>query len=91
MVGTAAKADICELVEEVRAGILIRRRKKLTGVLKGVSGNKRFLVSFQDGCKNNMSSNQLTIMIVEKIPEDKESEVSPIPEIPEEQAELEKG
>ena len=52
---------------------------------------KRLLVRFQDGCKNNLSSDQLTIMIVEKIPEEKEPKVSVIPKIPEEQVELEKG
>ena len=46
---------------------------------------------FQDGCKNNLSSNQLTMVIVEKIPEEKEPEVFLIPEIPEEQVELKKG
>ena len=43
---------------------------------------------FQNGCKNNMSSNQLTVLIVEKIPEEKETEVSEISEIPEEKVEL---
>ena len=66
-------------------------RKYLTGVVRGVSGKKRFLVRFQDGCKNNLSSDQLTIVIVDKIPEEKEPEVSKITEIPEEQVELEKG
>ena len=46
---------------------------------------------FQDGCENNLSSNQLAIVIVEKIPEEKEREVFVIPEIPEEQVELENG
>ena len=52
------------------------------------------------GCKNYLSSNQLAIVIAEKIPEDKETEVFAITEIPEvfaiteipeEQAELENG
>ena len=46
---------------------------------------------FQNGCENNLSSNQITVVIVEKIPEEKEPEVSEIAEIPEEQVELEKG
>ena len=46
---------------------------------------------FQNGYEKNLSSNQLTIMIVEKIPEEKELEVYEIAEIPEEQVELEKG
>ena len=75
MVGAVVRSKIGELEEEVRVGILRRMRKEMTGVVKGVSGNKRFLVSFQDGCKKNISSNQLTIVIVENIPEEKESEV----------------
>ena len=46
---------------------------------------------FQDGCKENLSSNQLTVVIVEKILEEKEPEVFAIAEITEEQVELEKG
>ena len=45
---------------------------------------------FQDGCEKNLSSNQLTIVIVEKIPEEKEPEVFVIFEIPEDKFELEK-
>ena len=66
-------------------------RKELTGVVQGFSGKKRFLVRFQDGCKNNMSSNQLTIVIVENIPEEKEPYGCIITDIPEEQVKLEKG
>ena len=46
---------------------------------------------FKNGCKNNMSLNQLTVVIVEKIPEEKEPQVYEITEIPEEKVELEKG
>ena len=46
---------------------------------------------FHNGCENNLSSNQLTVVISEKIPEEKEPEVSEIAEIPEEQVKLEKG
>ena len=66
-------------------------RKELTGVVQGVSRRRRFLVRFHNGCKNNISSNQLTVVIVEKIPVEEEPEVSTIPEIPEEKVELEKG
>ena len=41
--------------------------------------------------QNNLSSNQLTAVIVDKIPVEEEPEVSTIPEIPEDQAESEKG
>ena len=91
MVGTVVKSKIGELGEEVRAGCSRRMRKELTGVVQGISGKKRFLARFQDGCENNMFSNQLTIVIVEKIPEEKEPEVFKNPEIPEEQVKMEKG
>ena len=57
-------------------------------MVQGVSGKKRFLVRFQDVWKKNMCSNQITILIVEKVSEEKEPEVFEIPEIPEEQVEL---
>ena len=60
-------------------------------MVQGVSGKKRLLVRFQDGCKNNMYLNQPTVVIVENILEEKEPEVSEIDEITEEQVELEKG
>ena len=68
-----------------------RIRKEFTVVVQGVLGRSRFFLRFQNGFKNNMSSNQLTVVIVEKIPEEKDPEVSEIDEIPEEQVELEKG
>ena len=67
MVGMVVKANISQLEEEVRAGSSRRMRKDLTGVVQGVSGRKRFLVSFQNGCKKNLSSNQLTGVIADKI------------------------
>ena len=66
-------------------------RKELTGVVQGISGKKRLLVRFQDGCKKNLYLNQLTIVIAEKIPEEKEPQVFTNPEIPEEQVTLEQG
>ena len=45
----------------------------------------------QDGCENNLSPNQITIVIVENMPEEKEPGVFAIPEIPEDKFELEKG
>ena len=46
---------------------------------------------FQNGCENNLSSNQLTVVIVDKIPVEEEPSVSTIPEIPEDQVEKQKG
>ena len=91
VVGTVVKANIGELEEEVRAGCPRSSRKELTGMVQGISGKKRFLVRFQYGCKNNLSLNQLTILIVEKIPEEKEPGIFTNPEIPEEKVALEQG
>ena len=88
MVGAVVKAKLGELEEEVRAGSSRRMRKYLTGVVQGVLCNKRFLMRFQDRCKNNFSSNQLTIVILEKTLEEKEPEVSEIAEISEGKVEL---
>ena len=60
-------------------------------MVKGFLGEKRFLVRFQYWCQYNIYLNQLTIVIVEKIPLEKKPEVFAIPEIPEEQVKLEKG
>ena len=57
VVGTVVKAKSGELEEEVRAVSSRRTRKEFTGVVQGVSGRRRFLVSFQSGCENNLSSN----------------------------------
>ena len=60
-------------------------------MVQGVSYRRILLVKFQDRRKNILSSNQVTVMIVEKIPEDKGPEVSEIAEITEEKVNLEKG
>ena len=49
------------------------------------------MVRFQNECENNLSSNQLTVVIVDKIPVEEEPEVSTIPEILEYQVEKQKG
>ena len=84
MMGTVVKSNIGELEEEVREGSSISMRKELTGVLQGVSVKRRFLVRFKNGCEKNLSLNQLTVVIVENIPDEKEPEVSKISEILEE-------
>ena len=66
-------------------------RKELTGLVQIVLGSRRFLVRFQNGCGNNLLLNHLTIVIVERIPGEKEPEVFVIPEIPDEKVKLEKG
>ena len=67
VIGTGVKAKIYKLEEEVRAGSSIRMRKELTGVVQGVSGRRKVLVRFQNGCENNLSLNQITVVIVENI------------------------
>ena len=89
--GTVVKSNIGELEEKVRAGNSIRMRKELTGVVQGVSGRRRFLVRFQNECKNNLSSNLLTVVILDKIPVEEETLVSTIIEILEDQVEKDKG
>ena len=91
MVGMAVKSKICELEEDVKEGSSRSTRNELTGVLLVISGKKRFLVRFQDGCKNNLSLNQLTIFILDNIPEEKEPEAPASTEIPDELVELDKG
>ena len=84
MAGTVVKAKIGELEEEVRAGSSRRTRKDFTGVVQGVLGRRKFLARFKNWCKNIFSLNKLNVVIVEKIPEEKEPEVYEIAEIPEE-------
>ena len=49
MVGKAVKANICELVEEVRAGSSLSMIKELTSLVQSVSWSKSFLVRFHYG------------------------------------------
>ena len=91
MVGMVVKANISQLEEEVRAGSSRRMRKDLTGVVQGVSGRRRFLVRFHNGCENNLSSNQLTVVTAHEILVEEAPKVSTIPEIPEDIVESHKG
>ena len=79
MVGTVVKAKIGELEEEVRVGSSRRMRKELTGVVQGVSSKRRFLVRFQNGCKKNLSLNQLTVVTEHEILVEEAPLVSTIP------------
>ena len=83
MMGTVVKAKIGELEEEVRVGSARRMRKELTGMVQAISGKRRLLVSFHDGCKKNLSSNQLTVVAAHEILVEEAPLVSTIPEIPE--------
>ena len=55
VVGKVVKSNIHKLEEEVRAVNLRRKRNELTDVVQGVSRKRRFLVRFQNRCKNNLS------------------------------------
>ena len=60
-------------------------------MVQGVSGKRRFLVRFQDGCEKDVTSNKLTILTVENIPMNKEAEVVKISVMPNETIDLDKG
>ena len=85
MVGMVVKANIDELKEEVRELFSIRKRKELTGAVKRISGKKSLLVRFQDEYENDLTLNQLTIVIAEKIPMEEDPKIPTIPKIPQEQ------
>ena len=91
MVGTVVKAKIGDYKEEVRACSPRRTTKELTGVVQGVSGRRILLVRFKNECKNNLSLNQLTVVIADKILVEEEPEVSTIPEIPEDNIKKRRG
>ena len=91
VVVTVVKAKIGEFGEEVRAGSSRSMRKELTGVVQGVSGRRKFLVRSQNGCKKNLSLNQLTITTAHNILVEEAPEVSTIPEIPEDNVLKQKG
>ena len=67
MVGTVVKAKIGELEEEVRVGSSRRMSTGFTGVVQCVSGRRRILAMFQNGCENNLSSNQLNVVTAHEI------------------------
>ena len=81
--GTVVKAKIRELEEEVRVCSSRRMRKDLTVVVQAILGKRRFLVRFHDGCKNNLSSNQLNVVAAHEILVEEAPLVSTIPEIQE--------
>jgi len=91
VVGTAVKAKIGELEEEVRVGSSRRMRMELTGVVIAISGKRKFLVRFHDGCEKNLSSNQLTVVTPHEILVEEAPLVSTIPVIPEDKNEGHKG
>ena len=84
------KPKIGEFEDGVREGFYRRPKKELTGVVQGVSGKRMLLVRFQDRCDNDLTSNQLTTVSVERRPMTEEDEVPTISKIPDEAIDLEK-
>ena len=64
---------------------------ELTGVVKAISGKRKFLVRFHNGCEKNLSSNQITVVTAHEILVEEAPEVSMISEIPEDNFEKHKG
>ena len=91
VVGTIVNAKIGDLEEELRVGGSRRMRKELNGVVQGVSGRRRFLVRFQNGCEKNLSSNQLTVVTAQEILVEEAPKVSTITEIPEDNVQNHQG
>ena len=89
--GAVMKANLVELADEFREEVSRSLRKELTGVVQGVSGKRRFLVKFQDGCEKGLTSNILAAVVVGRIPVTKEAELPTIYDIPYKIVDLEKG
>ena len=66
-------------------------RKEFTGVVQAISGKRKLLVRFHDGCEKNLSSYQLTVVTPHEILVEEAPLVSTIPEIPEDIVESHKG
>ena len=86
MVETVVKANVGELEEEIREKVSRRLRKEMIGVVQEVVGKRRYLVRFQYGLENEISLNQLTIVVTRiEVEEDiNVRDVDMIPEVPEE-------
>ena len=89
--GTVVKEKVGELEDEVREIFYRITRKDLTGVVKEVSGKRRFLLTFQDVFEKDLTSNKTTIMILDNIPMPEETDMSTIYVIPDETIDLDKG
>ena len=87
MVGAVVKSKVGELEEDIREGFSRRLRKEITGVVQEVVGKRSYSVRFQDWLKKEMSSNQLTIVVVRSEVEE-EIEVREVEIIPEVREEL---
>ena len=86
MLGTVVKANVGELEEEIREGFPRRLRKYMNGLVQEVVGKRRYSVRLQDRLEKDISSNNLTIVVVRiEVEEDIEArEVDIIPKVREE-------
>ena len=64
MVGMAVKAKVGDLEEDIREGFYRRLRKEMTVVVQEVVGKRSYSVRLNYGFENEMSLNQLTIVVV---------------------------
>ena len=87
MVGAVVKAKVGDMDDEIREGFPRRLRKDMTGVVQEVVGKRIYLVRLHDGLEKEMSSNQLTILVVRSEVEE-EIEVGEVDMIPEVREEL---
>ena len=60
-------------------------------MVEAVSGKRTFLVRYQYGYKKDMTLNQLTAVIVSRIPVKEEADATAISTKPKEEVDLEKG
>ena len=66
-------------------------RKELNGVAQDISGKRKLLVRFYDGCENNLSSNQLSVVAAHEILVEEAPLLSTIPVIQIDKKEIHKG
>ena len=89
--GTVVKAKLGKLEDKVRELFSSFLRKELNGVVQVVSGKTMLSARFQDRCEEDMTSNQLTTVIVERSSVTEEANETMIYVIPDENIYLERG
>ena len=77
------KAKVVDLGYEVRVGFSRQMRKALSGMEEEVYGKMWFFMRFEDKCDNYLTSNQITIMTVDRIHTTKEAKATTIYKKPE--------
>ena len=85
------KEKFGELGNGVTEEFYIRLRKDFTGAVEVVSGKRKFLLRFQDGCDNYLTSLKLTNVKIGRRLGTKEAEVPIVLTKPKEAVDLDKG